>query len=211
MALFEIDGDPEWLAWAVRLQAQQDARFWDEEAGGWFSTSGADPSVLLRQKEDYDGAEPSASSIAVLNLLRLSHVCAGATQSAAIETFPSKIARTLGLFAARTVQVPRAIPMMLAALSTYHAGVSQLVIVEGADPHDALLMLDVVGRAYAPAMVTVPVWRERRESLTQLLPWIAPMEPVNARATAYLCRNFTCDRPITSADELHATLQVSKK
>ena len=39
--------------------------------GGWFSTTGRDPSVLLRLKEDYDGAEPSASSVSVLNLLTL--------------------------------------------------------------------------------------------------------------------------------------------
>ena len=32
-------------------------------AGGWFSTAGSDPSILLRQKEDYDSAEPSATSV----------------------------------------------------------------------------------------------------------------------------------------------------
>ena len=42
--------------------------------GGWFSTTGRDPSVLLRLKEDYDGAEPAASSVSVLNLLTLSHL-----------------------------------------------------------------------------------------------------------------------------------------
>ena len=67
--MFQADGDPAWLAWARELQAQQDARFWDEADGGWFSTTGPHSSVLLRLKEDYDGAEPSASSVSVLNLL----------------------------------------------------------------------------------------------------------------------------------------------
>ena len=40
-------------------------------AGGYFSTAGADPNILLQMKEDYDGAEPAASSIAISNLLRL--------------------------------------------------------------------------------------------------------------------------------------------
>lgn len=40
-------------------------------AGGYFQTSGGDASVLLRLKEDYDGAEPAASSVAATNLLRL--------------------------------------------------------------------------------------------------------------------------------------------
>src|SRR4029450_2462407 len=74
LELFQADGDPAWLAWARELQAQQDARFWDDKEGGWFSTTGPAPSVLLRLKEDYDGAEPSASSVSVLNLLTLAHL-----------------------------------------------------------------------------------------------------------------------------------------
>ena len=42
-------------------------RFFDERDGGWFSTTGDDPSVLLRLKEDYDGAEPAAASVTVRN------------------------------------------------------------------------------------------------------------------------------------------------
>ena len=63
-----------WLEWAIALQHRQDELFWDEAAGGWFSTTGKDPHVLLRMKEDYDGAEPTASSVSVLNLLALSHL-----------------------------------------------------------------------------------------------------------------------------------------
>ena len=74
LELFQADGDPAWLEWALTLQPRQDELFWDAAEGGWFSTTGKDPSVLLRLKEDYDGAEPAASSLAVLNLLTLSHL-----------------------------------------------------------------------------------------------------------------------------------------
>ena len=57
-----------------RCSERQDELFWDEADGGWFSTTGRDPRVLLRMKEDYDGAEPTASSVSVLNLLVLSHL-----------------------------------------------------------------------------------------------------------------------------------------
>ncbi len=43
---------PNWLAWAVTLQRRQDELFWDDVGGGWLSTTGRDPSVLLRMKED---------------------------------------------------------------------------------------------------------------------------------------------------------------
>ena len=74
LELFQADADPAWLEWAIALQRRQDELFWDEADGGWFSTTGRDPSVLLRMKEDYDGAEPTASSVSVLNLLVLSHL-----------------------------------------------------------------------------------------------------------------------------------------
>ena len=52
--------------------------FFDDRDGGWFSTTGDDPSVLLRLKEDYDGAEPAAASVTVRNLLMLAQLAGDA-------------------------------------------------------------------------------------------------------------------------------------
>ena len=52
--------------------------FFDPADGGWFSTTGDDPSVLLRLKEDYDGAEPAAASVTVRNLIRSAHLAGDA-------------------------------------------------------------------------------------------------------------------------------------
>src|SRR5437899_687267 len=120
-----------WLEWAIALQRRQDELFWDEAAGGWFSTTGRDPSVLLRMKEEYDGAEPSASAMSAMNLLLLSHLVDDPQSSEHVE-------KTLRLFGKRLEQMGRAVPMMGAALSTYVAGVQQIVIVEGQEGGDAL-------------------------------------------------------------------------
>lgn len=55
-------------------QEVQDKLFLDNEHGGYFSSSENDKSILIRIKDDYDGAEPSASSISALNLLRFSSI-----------------------------------------------------------------------------------------------------------------------------------------
>ena len=99
----------------VELQARQDALFWDEVDGGWFSTTGTDPSVLLRLKEDYDGAEPSASSVSVLNALTLAHL----TDDPEALT---KAERTLARYGPRAGRAARVIPLMLAGLSTWYGG-----------------------------------------------------------------------------------------
>jgi uncharacterized protein YyaL (SSP411 family) len=198
LELLQASGDPAWLEWAMTLQARMDELFWDDAEGGWFSTTGRDPSVLLRLKEDYDGAEPSASSVAVLNLLTLSHLTSA--------DHASRIERTLAAFAARILQQGRSVPMMLAALSTYHADTSQIVIVDGEDEARGRELLRVVRERFLPTAVIVPVRAQHRETLARLLPWTAAMEPRGGRATAYVCRNFSCQQPVTSAEELRSQL-----
>jgi len=201
LELFQVDGDPAWLEWALALQEQQNERFWDPVDGGWFSTSGRDRSVLLRLKEDYDGAEPAATSISVLNLLVLSHLYPEAG-------YAEKIERAFGLFAPRMTQVGHAVPLMMAALASYHAGMSQLVIAgEPADP-EAHAMLEATGRTYLPFTVTVPISKEHRSALARVLPWTSAMTMRDGRATAYVCRAFACEAPTTSHEELSARLSA---
>ncbi len=203
LELFQADGDPRWLEWARTLQQRLDDVFWDPVDGGWFSTTGQDASVLLRLKEDYDGAEPAASSIAVMNLLMLSHLAAETADDDRIE-------RTLGLFASRAAQVGRAVPMMLAALSTYHAGVPQIVIAGDPDRQDTAALMDVVRRTYLPGALVIPIVPRHRAAMTRALPWTEAMDLKEGRATAYVCRNFTCHAPTIDAVELSAHLEASR-
>jgi uncharacterized protein YyaL (SSP411 family) len=192
-----------WLEWAIALQQRQDELFWDEQAGGWFSTTGRDPSVLLRMKEDYDGAEPTASSVSVMNLLVLSHLVED-------ERWPDRIERTLKLFGVRLEQVGRAVPMMAAALSTYLAGIQQIVIVETAsEPDRASDLLRAVALEYLPFAITIHVTPERLRALAASLPFIAAMQPVDGASAAFVCRDFTCRQPVTTADALRGELQAA--
>lgn len=57
--LYESCFDPQWLELAVKLQARQDALFWDEQGGGYFGSRADDPTILLRMKE---GPLPASST-----------------------------------------------------------------------------------------------------------------------------------------------------
>jgi uncharacterized protein YyaL (SSP411 family) len=200
--LFQADGDPGWLSWAVELQRRQDELFRDEAGGGWFSTTGQDPTVLLRLTEDYDGAEPSATSVSVLNLLTLSHLGALSADAGA------RIERAFGAFAPRLETTPRAVPMMLAALSAWHAGLSEVVIVGPRDDGAAADLLQAVEQSYQPFVTLVRVEPGSGEAagLATLLPWVAGYGMRGGRPTAYVCRNFACDTPTTDAGELARSL-----
>jgi uncharacterized protein YyaL (SSP411 family) len=197
LELFQADGDPAWVEWAVTLKKRQDELFWDEVSGGWFSTTGQDPSVLLRMKEDYDGAEPSASAVSVMNLLTLSHL---------IENpgWQEQIDRTLRSFGTRLEQLGRAVPMMGAALSTAIARVQQIVLL-GSEPERRRLAR-VVARRYLPFATVIEVREEHRARLAVMMPLVGAMPAPAAGAAAYLCRNFTCEAPIADAQKLEESL-----
>ncbi|HET6957505.1 MAG TPA: thioredoxin domain-containing protein [Vicinamibacterales bacterium] len=199
LELFQADPEPMWLEWAIALQRRQDELFWDEQAGGWFSTTGQDPSVLLRMKEDYDGAEPTASSVAVLNLLTLSHLVADSA-------WDDRIERTLRLFATRLEQMGRGVPLMAAALSTYLAGMQQIVIVEG-EGGDALDR--AVSMHYLPFAIQLRVTSQAQGALSGSLPFLASMQPLAGITSAYVCRDFTCRQPVTTVDALEQELGIT--
>jgi uncharacterized protein YyaL (SSP411 family) len=218
LELFQAGGDPAWLQWALTLQLRLDDLFWDPIDGGWFSTTGRDPSVLLRLKEEYDGAEPAASSIAVMNLLTLSHLTAtpnmptpkaqelGVAESGVGSSYAAHVERAFGSFGASASMRGRAVPMMLAALSTYHAGMPQVVIVGEPGAHDSRALARVVHQRYMPSAVIVPISSAHRAELARLLPWTGPLAMRNGGATAYVCRDFACEMPTSSPSELESQL-----
>ena len=200
LELFQADADPMWIEWAIALQRQQDELFWDEANGGWFSTTGRDATVLLRMKEDYDGAEPTASSVSVWNLLVLSHLVDE-------DRWRERIERTLQYFGTRLEQIGRGVPMMAAALSAYTATLQQIVVAEGEDQGEALVK--ALAGEYLPFAIVVRVDGARRRTLAASLPFITGMSPIDGASAAYVCHHFTCRQPVTTADALHEQLRAT--
>ena len=201
LELFQSSGDPEWLDWAVQLQASLDEHFWDAGDGGWFSTTGDDPTVLLRLKEDYDGAEPSAGAIAVLNLMTLTHLMPS-------DEYERKIERVLSRLGARIGSAARAVPMTLCALSAWHAGLSQIAVVGERESDAARDLERELAGHYLPFALHVPVDAGRnQQALAERLEFIRGMSS-GGGAAAYVCQNFTCQQPVTDREALRALLNA---
>jgi uncharacterized protein YyaL (SSP411 family) len=200
LELFQTTGDPESLRWAIELQARQDELFWDEQDGAWFSTTGTDPSVLLRLKEDYDGAEPAASSVAALNVLALSRLTGD-------DRYRHKAERTLARYGPRAGAAGRVIPMMMCALSHWHAPSMQVVVVGGQHAEAVRRLEEEIAAHYLPFAVHIPVDPDNnQQALKDLLPFVDGMQPHGGGAV-YVCREFTCKQPVSSVDALRAGLQ----
>jgi uncharacterized protein YyaL (SSP411 family) len=182
--LYAADFDDAWLEWALDLQARQDALFWDEAAGNYFSSAAGDALVSLRMKEDYDGAEPSANSVSARNLLRLARLLNDGAMEAR--------ARGIIAAAASTLQrVPTAVPQMLVALDLALSPPAQAVIAgERTDPAVQEANARLHGE-FAPQRVVMLAGG----LLAERNPELAAMKLVNGRPALYRCQNFTCQAP----------------
>jgi hypothetical protein len=173
------------LAWAGQLAQRAMELFEDSQSGGFFSTPAQQADLVLRLKDDYDGAEPSGNSGLVLALLRLARVTGR-------EEFERGARRALEAFGPRLQAVASALPQMLVA-QAFAMGRPREIVFAG--PRDAN-MLEAVHRHFLPHAVVM-----RAEDSPVSMP------PVDGQPTAYVCENYSCRLPVTTAAALEDLLQ----
>ena len=187
--LYEASFDVRWLEWAVRLQEAQDQLFWDARGGGYFSTRGTDPSLLMRTREDYDGAEPSPNSVAVMNLLRLA-------QMTDRRAWTEKAEKTFGASARRLQAHPEALPQMACALDFSLSKPKQVIIAGQNNAADTRVLLRLVhGRFLPNKILLLADGAAGQKQLAHWLPFIESVARKQGRATAYICENYVCKLP----------------
>ncbi|MCL5746487.1 MAG: thioredoxin domain-containing protein, partial [Acidobacteria bacterium] len=188
------------LETAGELARRQIEIFEDKAAGGFFTTGAGDPSLVLRMKDDYDGAEPSGNSIAALNLLRLAQI----TNSG---EFREAAARAMRFYAERAASAPEAMPQMLAVYEFSLARPRQVILVgEGSSPDTAALVQALYSR-FVPNKIVLLVDDGTRERLSAYIPAIQSMEEIDGRPAAYVCEDYTCKLPTADPGRLAELLQ----
>ncbi|HEX4595516.1 MAG TPA: thioredoxin domain-containing protein [Bryobacteraceae bacterium] len=199
--LYEADFDPRHLETAIALAAKMRELFEDPDQGAFFTTAGEDSSLVLRMKDDYDGAEPSGNSVALLDLLRLAHFTDR-------DEYRQAAARTLDSLMPKMSAQPVAVPQMLVALD-YSLAPKREVVIAGdstAEPTHALLR-ELRGR-FLPYTVSLLVDSDAtREKLTRIFPAAGVMRAVDGQSTAYVCQNYSCSLPTTKVSKFAELLQ----
>jgi uncharacterized protein YyaL (SSP411 family) len=209
--LYEASFELRWLKWAVALQAKMDELFWDAERGGYFNSAADDARIVLRLKEDYDGAEPAPSSVAAMNLFRLGALfdpTTRATGAGGVITFRERGRACVEAFRAQWTKSPQAMPQMLCALELALDAPRHVVLV--ADTLDAEFrsLAAVLSERIGHRRVIVGlVGAQDRGWLVERAPWLAEMKTQGGRPTAYVCEEFACQAPVTTPDDLRRILK----
>jgi len=192
LELYQTTFDPQWFDAAVELADLIVAHFTDP-ASGFFDTSDDHEQLLFRPKETQDGAMPSGGSVAAMVLAKLGAFTGDTGYSDAAEA-------ALASMRAEMTQAPLGFASWLSALDFVSSEPSELAIV-GAD---ALPMLRLVRSTYRPNLIFAAKAGDDDSSVPLLTDRVA----VHGATTAYLCRHFACERPVTSVDDLAALLHA---
>ncbi|MGZ5297479.1 MAG: thioredoxin domain-containing protein [Actinomycetota bacterium] len=200
LTLYETTFELRWFEEAVTLADELLRLFRDDERGGFFQTGSDAEALVLRPKELYDNATPSGSSAAAEVLLRLALL----TGDAAYEN--------AGLSALRLIRdamagAPTGFGQALCALDLYLGPSNEVAIVGDPTAADTrALAAEVTDAVYRPNVVlAVAAPGDERASLA--VPLLRDRDARDGRATAYVCRRFTCKLPVTDVEALRDQLE----
>ncbi len=197
--LYEADFDLQHLQWAEKLNDLLIENFWDQSSGGLYS-SAPDENILLRFKEDYDGAEPSPNSLAADNCVRLWHLLYR-------EDLREKANAIFEAFAGRLRDIAAAMPFMLAARMNFDSPPLHIIIAGEKLSEETQALLRVVHEGFAPLKNLLLLDENSREFFASRLPFTAEMKVIEGRASAYVCRELACLQPVSTPEELRELLE----
>ena len=195
LELYEAGFQSRYLREAKTLTDQVLASFADRESGGFYLTADDGETLLFRDKPAYDGAIPSGNSVMAMNLLRLHQML----------DVPLYLSNARLLFKVMTGQVergPSAFCQLLQA-GLFEVLPPETVVIAGIPGRrDTLEMVAAMRDGYHPDRVVLfrPDGDEPENALpeiAELAPFTANQRMVNGKATAYICREFTCRAPVT--------------
>jgi uncharacterized protein YyaL (SSP411 family) len=192
--LYETTVEPAHLDFALALAAALLARFYDPRDGGFFESAAGAGDLILRAKEDYDGAEPSGNSVAALALLRLAAITGRAEFKEAAE-------KTLRLLSRRLREFPQAMPHLLLALDFYLTEPRRAVVAGPPGHPQTLALLRAVHSVYQPGKVVLGNAGAVEPFAQTLVGEGGPL--------VYLCTGAACQPPTNDPAKLREMLKAS--
>jgi uncharacterized protein YyaL (SSP411 family) len=190
--LYEATLEPEHLDFAIALAKAMIAKFYDPENGGFWQSAAGAKDLILRVKDDHDGAEPSGNSIATLALLKLAAITGR-------EDFRKPAEATLRLFAHRLQNFPQAMPFMLHALDFSLEEPGRVVIAGNSDSKLFRELLRAAHSVYQPDKIVLGNAGAVEEFARSL--------PVKNEAMVYLCTGQSCQPPTSDAAKVKEMLK----
>lgn len=185
--IYEATFKSNYLDQAVKLAEDMQRLFWDVEYGGFYFYGNDGEKLITRPKELYDGAIPSGNSVAALALQKLSELTG--------KDHWGKIAEEqFKFFVGEAERYAAGYTYFMMALDYYFVEKVKVVVVGSIDAVDTQAMLHILQKSFLPEVV-VKFYDSDEESSGEY-------KAIDRKATAYICKNFACQPPITDIEKL---------
>ena len=192
LELFQVSGEMRYLTEARTLADAMIDQFWDKENGGFYFTSHDHESLIVRNKDFTDNATPSGNSVAADVLLKLSKL----TGEESYERYATKV---LGMSAGQARRYPQGFGRALAAMEFTLKPTKEIVLIGD----DEGKLAAEVWKKYLPNKVVVS---GDSANVSGQIPLLEGRTAIDGKPTAYVCENFVCNRPVTTAEQLGGEL-----
>jgi len=190
--LYEATLAPGHLDFAIELAEAMLAKFYDAENGGFWQSAADSNDLILRVKDDYDGAEPSGNSVATLALLKLGAI----TER---KNFTEAAEKTLRLYAHRLQNFPQAVPFMLQALDFSLQEPKRVVLAGNSRSIKFQELLRAAHSVYQPDKII--------SGNSGAVGEFAGTLPAKNEATVYFCAGNTCQPPTDEVAKIKELLK----
>ena len=185
--VFEITWHAPYLEAAIDIADRGLTRFEDERSGGFYATTEDSPDLLLRMKDDYDGAEPTGNSVATDVLFRLAQITAEVR-------YERRAVSSLLAAGGKMRSQPAAAPQLFVALGRSIAVPSHTILrCETIGPEE-MARIEVEWKKFEPNAVRLLLDDNSAKALSTVSPFLAGLER-KGRLTIYRCENFACSLP----------------
>jgi len=193
LSLYEATFEARWFREAESLAEQMIRKFWDPQGKGFFFTPEDHETLIHRPMEFYDNAIPSGNSAAASALLRL-------WRYSGEDKWLRYAVSIMKTAAGMMQEYPSAFPYMLCALDFYLAKATEIAVVgDPGDPQTRELLNEIFHCYYPNKVVACGIGND--------VPLLQNRPQIQSRPTAYVCRNFACDLPVTAARDLGERLK----
>jgi len=185
ISLYQATFDLTFAEDAADLQESMIIECWDDENGGFFTTAGPNDELPVRPKELYDGAIPSANSVAFYNLLCLSRLTGN-------PKWEDRAQDLLRAFSGTIKAQPTASTFFLTGLDFALRPGQDLVITGEPEKADVHKMLSTLNLHFTPNKVTLIKSDQNADRLTRFAGFTDGLEVIKGETTAHLCRDGSC-------------------
>jgi Highly conserved protein containing a thioredoxin domain len=200
LAVYELTFDEQWVTKAREIADAMIEWFWDEKVGAFFDTARDAEQLITRPRDITDNATPSGTSLAIELLLHLAELQQDSE-------YRRRAAFALETLAEPMTRFPVAFGHLLGCADMEIYGAIEVALV-GENTHPGFRALErAVAERYVPSLVLAG----GAPGFPSGIKLLEDRPLADKMPTAYVCRGYTCDKPVTDPGALSGQLESAAK